>query len=182
MLPEFRYCDRRQDQLFEAQYEHNDLEDACEHCDLGRLVARPPRPDSCPVIHYGLIASGNQIMKHGRTRDRWARELGILCFEIEAAGLMDHFPCLVIRGICDYADSHKNKQWQEYAATTAAAYAKEILSVIPTIQIPISPAVTTNMTIQLPSSTGVAFNSYQDELDSRCHPNNRVELVQDIYE
>jgi hypothetical protein len=50
---------------------------------------------------------------------------------MEAAGLMNHFPCLVIRGICDYADSHKNKEWQPYAAGTAAAYAKELLGVIP---------------------------------------------------
>jgi hypothetical protein len=49
---------------------------------------------------------------------------------MEAAGLMISFPCLVIRGICDYADSHKNKTWQPYAAGTAAAYAKEMLSVI----------------------------------------------------
>lgn len=46
---------------------------------------------------------------------------------MEAAGLMDNFPCLVIRGICDYADSHKNKRWQPYAAATAAAYAKDLL-------------------------------------------------------
>ena len=44
---------------------------------------------------------------------------------------MDLFPCLVIRGISDYADSHKNKIWQPYAAATAAAYAKELLLVIP---------------------------------------------------
>jgi hypothetical protein len=50
---------------------------------------------------------------------------------MEAAGLMNDFPCLVIRGICDYADSHKNNTWQPYAAATAAAYAKEVLSVIP---------------------------------------------------
>ncbi|KAL2012539.1 hypothetical protein VTN00DRAFT_64 [Thermoascus crustaceus] len=84
-------------------------------------------------------------MKHGRTRDKLAQELGILCFEMEAAGLMDNFPCLVIRGICDYADSHKNKIWQEYAAATAAAYAKELLSVIHTNQIletPVAVSVT----------------------------------------
>jgi nucleoside phosphorylase len=50
---------------------------------------------------------------------------------MEAAGLMNSFPCLVIRGICDYADTHKNKRWQEYAAAMAAAYAKDLLSVIP---------------------------------------------------
>ena len=49
---------------------------------------------------------------------------------MKAAGLMDTFLCVVIRGICDYADSHKSKQWQEYAAAVAAAYAKELLSVI----------------------------------------------------
>jgi hypothetical protein len=54
---------------------------------------------------------------------------------MEAAGLMNNFPCLVIRGICDYADSHKNKQWQRYAAATAAAYAKELLYVIPGNQV-----------------------------------------------
>ncbi|KAF6804539.1 hypothetical protein CSOJ01_10138 [Colletotrichum sojae] len=70
-------------------------------------------------------------MKHGVTRDRVAKEHDVLCFEMEAAGLMDNFPCLVIRGICDYSDSHKAKQWQNYAAATAAAYAKELLSVMP---------------------------------------------------
>ena len=68
-------------------------------------------------------------MKHGATRDKVSKDLdGALCFEMEAAGLMNHFPCLVIRGICDYADSHKNKQWQGYAAATAAAFAKERIS------------------------------------------------------
>ena len=60
-------------------------------------------------------------------RDRFAKEMDVLCFEMEAAGLMNHFPCLVIRGICDYSDSHKNKEWQGYAAMAAAAYAKDLL-------------------------------------------------------
>ena len=47
---------------------------------------------------------------------------------------MNIFPCLMIRGICDYADSHKNKKWQPYAAGAAAAYAKEVLSVIPSLE------------------------------------------------
>jgi nucleoside phosphorylase len=94
-------------------------------------VDREPRPSAVPAIHYGLIASGDQVMRHGTTRDRLRRELNVLCFEMEAAGLMDSFPCLIIRGICDYADSHKNKHWQPYAAATAAAYAKELLCLIP---------------------------------------------------
>jgi nucleoside phosphorylase len=77
-----------------------------------------------------LVASGNQVMRDGRTRERLRREMNVLCFEMEAAGLMDNFPCLVVRGICDYADSHKNKRWQPYAASTAAGYAKELLGII----------------------------------------------------
>lgn len=70
-------------------------------------------------------------MRNGLERDRISRELGgVLCFEMEAADLMKIFPCLVIRGICDYSDSHKNKDWQAYAAAVAAVYAKELLSEI----------------------------------------------------
>jgi hypothetical protein len=70
-------------------------------------------------------------MRYARERDDISKKLGgVLCFEMEAAGLMDRFPCLVIRGICDYADSHKNKTWQPYAAAAASAYAKELLSTI----------------------------------------------------
>ncbi|CAH0024927.1 unnamed protein product [Clonostachys rhizophaga] len=83
------------------------------------------------VVHYGLIASGNKVIKDANTRDEINEMLGgnVLCFEMEAAGLTD-FPCLVIRGICDYADSGKNDDWQEYAAAVAAAFAKELLGYI----------------------------------------------------
>jgi nucleoside phosphorylase len=82
-----------------------------------------------------LIASGNQVMKDGKTREQLRQELTVLCFEMEAAGLMDSFPCLVIRGICNYADTHKNKQRQAYAAAVAAAYAKELLRTISGTQV-----------------------------------------------
>lgn len=80
-----------------------------------------------PTVHYGLIASANQLMKDAQLRDQYAMEKNVLCFEMEAAGLMNHFPCIVVRGICDYSDTHKNKGWQGYAAMTAAAYAKNLL-------------------------------------------------------
>ncbi|KAK6514668.1 hypothetical protein TWF281_004865 [Arthrobotrys megalospora] len=84
-------------------------------------------------VHYGLIASGNRVIKDSKFRDNLNESLGgnLLCVEMEAAGLMNDFPCLVIRGICDYADSSKNKIWQEHAAAVAAAFAKELLSMIP---------------------------------------------------
>jgi nucleoside phosphorylase len=135
MRDSFAYPSNAHDQLFHSKYDHSESEDTCVNCDTGSEMKRVARPSHDPAIHYGLIASANQVMKDGRIRDKLAQELGILCFEMEAAGLMDNFPCLVIRGICDYADSHKNKQWQGYAAATAAAYAKELLTIVQTNQL-----------------------------------------------
>ncbi|KAL4735655.1 hypothetical protein BDV11DRAFT_211854 [Aspergillus similis] len=118
------------DWLFEPTYTHEVGPD-CSRCDQTRLVKRVLRENQDPYPHYGLIASGNQVIKDAARRDALAQEMDILCFEMEAAGLMDQFPCLVIRGICDYCDSHKNKQWQGYSALAAAAYAKAFLELIP---------------------------------------------------
>ncbi|RYP81096.1 hypothetical protein DL769_002152 [Monosporascus sp. CRB-8-3] len=123
-----------QDRLFRADVVHppDDDRSCAEACgnDTSRLVVRSDREphEDNPAIHYGLIASANQVMKDAVLRDRLAKEEEVLCFEMEAAGLVNHFPCLVIRGICDYADSHKSKEWQGYAAMTAAAYTKDLLS------------------------------------------------------
>jgi nucleoside phosphorylase len=129
-LPDFGREAAGLDILFEAEYSHEGGT-TCRACSQDRSVTREARRQEV-VVHYGTIASGNQVIKTAVERDRLSAELGgVLCFEMEAAGLMNSFPCLVIRGICDYADSHKNKQWQMYAAGTAAAYAKEVLSIIP---------------------------------------------------
>jgi nucleoside phosphorylase len=134
-IPRFQRGKAGPDVLFQAAYDHEEGP-TCAKCRTDRQETRQPRDGEMEVaIHYGTIASGNQVMRDARTRDRLSRELGgILCFEMEAAGLMNSFPCLAIRGICDYADSHKNKAWQPYAAGTAAAYAKDLLSVIPPIE------------------------------------------------
>ncbi|KAH6606990.1 hypothetical protein Trco_006143 [Trichoderma cornu-damae] len=102
----------------------------CLFCDKSKIVKRKRRSMR---VHYGLVASGNKVIKDGLFRDKLNSSLGgsVLCFEMEAAGLMNNFPCLVIRGICDYCDSHKNKAWQEHAAAVAAAFAKELLGCIP---------------------------------------------------
>jgi nucleoside phosphorylase len=94
-----------------------------------------------PEIHYGIIASGNTLVKDSAVRAKIADVAveRLLCVEMEAAGLMDRFPCLVIRGICDYADSHKNDRWQRYASATAAAYAKELLGYVPARQLKATP-------------------------------------------
>lgn len=130
-LPKFSRDRTGDDVLFDGRYNHVGGND-CNLCDNAQKLQRETRTVDAPEIHYGTIASGNQVMRDGATRDQISSEFGgVMSFEMEAAGLMNSFPCLVIRGICDYADSHKNKKWQPYAAATAAAYAKELLLVIP---------------------------------------------------
>lgn len=92
------------------------------------------RDSTDPEIHYGIIASGNTLVMDAATRDEIVEHVGedCLCVEMEAAGLMNHFPCLVIRGISDYADLHKNYRWQRYASATAAAFGQELLRCVPT--------------------------------------------------
>ncbi|KAF5713682.1 ankyrin protein [Fusarium globosum] len=121
------------DSLFAASVKHKS--DPChESCVTTPtdLVPRMPReePMEDVEVHYGTIASGNTLIKDAAKRDELASKASILCFEMEAAGLMDGFRCLVVRGICDYCDSHKNDKWQGYAAMTAAIYAKQILGMI----------------------------------------------------
>ncbi|KAL6874771.1 hypothetical protein J3F83DRAFT_728636 [Trichoderma novae-zelandiae] len=135
-LPHFTRESAGVDHLYPASYQHVGTS-SCDSCSSEYRVNRPPRKGLGLKIHHGTIASGNQVMRDGVTRDRLSSELGgVLCFEMEAAGLMNRFPCLVIRGICDYADSHKNASWQPYAALTAAAYARELLSVVPAVRDP----------------------------------------------
>jgi len=127
----YQQPDRSNDILYRSEVTHNSEESCAVSCgdDPSRLVLRPDRTEveDDPKIHYGLIASANQLMKDASVRDILAKEKNVLCFEMEAAGLMNHFPCLVIRGICDYSDTHKNKEWQGYAAMAAAAYTKDLL-------------------------------------------------------
>jgi ankyrin repeat protein/nucleoside phosphorylase len=123
------------DTLFEAGYDHMEGEATCVNCKMEHAVTRKARKQEVEV-HHGTIASDNLVMRSAAERDRISAELGgVLCFEMEGAGLMNIVPCLVVRGICDYADSHKNKRWQPYAAATAAAYAKVVLSAIPSHEV-----------------------------------------------
>ncbi|KDN72344.1 hypothetical protein CSUB01_00027 [Colletotrichum sublineola] len=120
--PGFAYQGIENDRLFKASYNHVHGP-ACRDCSAAGEVQRDARDSTDSEIHYGIIASGNTLVKDAAARDQIVDNIGedCLCFEMEAAGLMDEFPCLVIRGICDYADSHKNDQWQQYASATAAA-------------------------------------------------------------
>jgi hypothetical protein len=126
---------------------------------------RPKRDENDhPRVHYGIIASGDKVIKDAKKRDQVGKRFGALCFEMEAGGLMDHFPCLVIRGICDYADSHKNKDWQPYAAATAAAYAKELLREITPQVVDNAPTVTEALIHR-----GVALTMFSEDMQNVKH-------------
>ncbi|KAJ6140303.1 nacht and wd domain protein [Penicillium samsonianum] len=92
------------------------------------LIQREPRPDSARTrVWYGPIGSGEKLMKNSQKRNELRDKYGIIGLEMEAAGTMNRIPVGVVRGVCDYGDEHKNKEWQPYAAAMAAAYAKAVL-------------------------------------------------------
>ncbi|GMF67476.1 unnamed protein product [Aspergillus oryzae] len=135
--PAYIYQGADHDRLFCSDCIHEKGAKDCGGCNPEKEIKRPERLDQDPYIHYGTIASGNKVIKDAKMRDSLAKNC--LCFEMEAAGLMNQFPCLVIRGICDYCDTHKNDRWQKYAAATAAAYAKELLQVTDALDIQNTP-------------------------------------------
>ncbi|CAI6229044.1 unnamed protein product [Periconia digitata] len=115
---------------------------ACRDCKVFEIIEREERADLAQqsALHYGTIASGTYVVRNGRERDRLSETFGgVACIEMEAAGLMNQFPCLVIRGISDYADHHKNDVWQRYAALAAAACTKEFLHVLSPATVDMTP-------------------------------------------
>lgn len=121
-------CDR----LFKATYHHiGRYGSNCMECDRNELIQRPQRTEDDKhklVFHRGRVATGNSVIQDGELRDRiGVRCDGALCIEMEAAGVDINRRCLVIRGISDYADSHKNDVWKCLAAGNAAAFTRELL-------------------------------------------------------
>ncbi|KAI1012377.1 hypothetical protein LB504_013205, partial [Fusarium proliferatum] len=200
---DFTYQGAANDRLFDSKHDHVG-DSNCDRCDAAWEVERDQRESSDPEIHYGIIASGNKLIKDAATRDSLSGDTGhqCLCVEMEAAGLMDRFPCLVIRGICDYADSHKNDRWQRYAAATAAAFAVELLEYVPTAQLdatqniaeviqsleqrisslstPIHNLDYRTAFVQLPIAEGATFDSKAEEHNPRCLHGTRQELLKEI--
>ncbi|KAJ5484694.1 hypothetical protein N7453_012162 [Penicillium expansum] len=119
------------DEIFQSEYRHVSHQATCQLCDKTKLVHRQYRKP-IPKIHYGLIASGDQVIRSAsNAAEVDGRVVGdILCFEMEAAGIATGYSCIAIRGVSDYADSHKNDTWQHHAAAAAAGCAKELLSYV----------------------------------------------------
>ncbi|KAL7786099.1 hypothetical protein V8C43DRAFT_290502 [Trichoderma afarasin] len=154
----YRYPGFAEDKLFVATYRHkhrggplggsccenesycdNAAQSSCSElgCDEKKLVQRHRlerkrhwswEESQCPEIFIGRVASADTVMKSGDHRDQIAKQYNIIAFEMEGAGLWDECPCIIVKGICDYADSHKNKIWQPFAAATAAAAVKAMLA------------------------------------------------------
>jgi hypothetical protein len=129
----YSYQGSENNRLFKAPYNHIDRHDS-HTLDKDERVLREKRDTTNPVAHYGTIASGNCFVKDAVTRDRILEDLDgdFIYFEMEAAGLINHFPYHTIRRICDYTDSHKNDQWQRYTYIVSDAYGKVLLRYIPT--------------------------------------------------
>lgn len=150
---------RREDKLFLPEYRHKHrvtdmcricqectalsnavcelaLTSTCEDigCDEGKLIPRQRlngQMQQGPMVHWGTFASADTVLKSAKDRDQIVEQYGVIGFEMEATGTCDVFPCIVIKGACDYADSHKNKKWQIYAALTAACMMKALLNWYP---------------------------------------------------
>lgn len=106
----------------------------------GKTIVTHPRDSSrrsgSPRIHRGAIGSANILLKEPKQRDKVRDRWGVRAIEMEGSGVMDagwamNKDVMVVRGICDYCDSHKNKVWQNYAALVAAAYARCIVEALP---------------------------------------------------
>ncbi|GKU04332.1 transcription factor [Fusarium langsethiae] len=149
----YQYPGTKEDKLYSATYAHrhrrwcsvcaDDPDAFCElaskascaetGCDSAHLTVRErlkeviPGGDFRPEVLIGRIGSGNKVIKSGGDRDQIAAQHNLIAFEMEGAGVWDEVPCIIVKGICNYADSHKNKAWQDFAAATAAAVAKAIL-------------------------------------------------------
>ncbi|KAH7248199.1 nucleoside phosphorylase domain-containing protein [Fusarium solani] len=134
-LPRFKFPGVANDHLYQSDYIHQRAGASCEEggCDPGQRIERPidDGDESFVVVHRGTIASGELVVKDAKLRDSLAQQYGLLCFEMEAAGALADFPCIVIRGISDYCDSHKNDRWHGYAAAVAAAYARRLFFHMP---------------------------------------------------
>ncbi|KAL8299079.1 hypothetical protein RB593_009133 [Gaeumannomyces tritici] len=171
------------DRLHRPDVVHSDsCSNAACSSDPKHLVTRQKRGEheDDPAIHYGLIASANQLMKDARIRDKLAAEHGVLCFEMEAAGLMNHFPCLVIRGICDYSDSHKNKECKVEAERRIEEVLGAVKEIVQKTENGVNNLVTQTYLHKLPVAKGAAFDAEANEHDPSCHPATRVDLLADI--
>ncbi|PKK43608.1 hypothetical protein CI102_13522 [Trichoderma harzianum] len=185
------------DILYKSTFTHISRQwEACEACDddPSNYISRRPRDenDDDPTIHYGLIASANQRMENAIIRDKLAIENGVLCFETGAAGLMNHFPCLIIL-------NGKDTQ-----SMMAAAYARDLIRRLIPEQVQARKTandILLSLTDQMSELTfntdkiahkldlaklsiaeGAEYGSYADQHENECLQGTRTKILHDIDE
>lgn len=131
---QFKYPGQQLDKLFRADYQHQQDSGNFTKCKIREIVERKPRSEQHIqqlIFHQGRIGTGNSVVMDGKLRDQISERCGGLqCIEMSAAGVDASRNCLVIRGISNYCDSHKNGIWKSYAAGRAAVFARELLGMI----------------------------------------------------
>lgn len=92
-----------------------------------------PRMPDMPMLHFGAVGSGRVLMEDDTTRLEFADHRGILAFDTEFDSVVESIygnrkdDYVFIRGIADYKDGTKKKEWQPYAALAAAAVMRSII-------------------------------------------------------
>ncbi|KAK2616313.1 hypothetical protein QQS21_000747 [Conoideocrella luteorostrata] len=184
-LPDTKRPGKEFDVLYGSSHIHRHHVPTCKECVQGKQICEVARKSECedlgcdsdkpvarkrlsgesvdkPKVHFGIMGSANTVLKSAEERDRLAKADGIIAFEMEGAGVWDQFPSIVIKGVCDYADSHKSKRWQHYAAAAAAATAKAFLL---EWNSPDNPARSNpRLTIGLPYSGSTYFSGRTNEI------------------
>ncbi|KEQ80712.1 WD40 repeat-like protein, partial [Aureobasidium pullulans EXF-150] len=218
-LKRYQYPGRRRDHVYEPSYTHLVKGATCDEaqCDHSKRILRGPSNETLDsqvveqpdiTIHQGTILSGETVMKNGAQRDAIAKPLDAICYECEAAGAMSSVPCLVVRGISDYADSHKNDDWHGFGSAVAAAYARQLFFHLPIdkvkeCSVPLQDIADIKEAVGL-SNEGIAklserqmisqklalldnhslkeatFDSYDERKNNQCLPGTRVDLLADI--
>ncbi|TIA61170.1 WD40 repeat-like protein [Aureobasidium pullulans] len=173
-------------------------------CDPTKRILRGPSNETVDsqvveqpdiTIHQGTILSGETVMKNGAQRDAIAKPLDAICYECEAAGAMSSVPCLVVRGISDYADSHKNDDWHGFGSAVAAAYARQLFFHLPIdkvkeCSVPLQDIADIKEARQMISQKlallddhslkEATFDSYDERKNNQCLRGTRVDLLADI--
>ncbi|XP_076375479.1 uncharacterized protein LOC117219397 isoform X3 [Megalopta genalis] len=91
------------------------------------------RTDGCPRIHLAPVASGRHIARDDQLRQKFSARFGALAFDAEMDAVVESIlgncreSFAVIRGISDYKDGSRIKEWQPYASLAAASVMKSII-------------------------------------------------------
>ncbi|TIA68970.1 WD40 repeat-like protein [Aureobasidium pullulans] len=212
-LKRYQFPGRRRDHVYEPLYTHLVKGATCDEakCDPTKRILRGPSNETVDsqvveqpdiTIHQGTILSGETVMKNGAQRDAIAKPLDAICYECEAAGAMSSVPCLVVRGISDYADSHKNDDWHGFGSAVAAAYARQLFFHLPIdkvkeCSVPLQGNIADIKEAVGLSNEGIAklseetllddhslkeatFDSYDERKNNQCLPGTRVNLLAEI--